>query len=335
MNPESFFLGVDGGGTKTRAVILDGNGRFYGQGLAGPCNPVTTDIQTMQAHIVNAINNAYLTSGLSSTRFDGAFLGLAGVVTPQDRERVHNMIAELDLAERIDLHHDCRAALAGATGAKPGVVVISGTGSSAFGRNEKGDEQLVGGWGYLFRDEGSAYDIGRRAWAQVTRAQDRLHDPSPLSEALKSALGIGDLRQSIPRLFGGEGAVATRIASFAPLVLDLAKRGDAQARAIVSDACKDLAMLVGDITRNLAFTTEPVKVARIGSVLANPVFQLEFKKALAIQAPAATLTEPQFDPAVGAALLAAQSRNVCFDQAFWFNLKKSLDRRNDVRVGLE
>jgi len=143
-----YVLGIDGGGTKTAAVIVDEGGRLHGVGLAGPSNYDDVGVEAARAEIERAVAAARRMAGRATRRFDAAFLGIAGVVSPKDHAIVRAMAGVLDLAppERVGADHDCRIALAGGLTGRPGIVQIAGTGSSTFGMNAADVGWRAGGW---------------------------------------------------------------------------------------------------------------------------------------------------------------------------------------------
>jgi N-acetylglucosamine kinase-like BadF-type ATPase len=156
-----YMLGVDGGGTRTRAVVIDEFANVQGLGYSGSSNYDDVGAQQAQWHLHAAIRQACAPIS-GPGRLSAAYLGIAGVVVNRDRLLVREMLQGLGLADdaSVTIDHDCGTALAGAIGEGPGVVVIAGTGSSCYGRNESGETWLCGGWGYLLDDLGSSYFLG-------------------------------------------------------------------------------------------------------------------------------------------------------------------------------
>ncbi|MGH2544233.1 MAG: N-acetylglucosamine kinase, partial [Ardenticatenaceae bacterium] len=127
-----YVLGVDGGGTKTRVAIVDESGQLHSTGLAGPSNIDDVGFETTRANIAQAVNTACHMADLQAISFSACFFGMAGVVSSQDRNLIHRMAQDLQLAppEQVEVDHDCRIALAGGLSGRPGIVLIAGTGSS-------------------------------------------------------------------------------------------------------------------------------------------------------------------------------------------------------------
>jgi N-acetylglucosamine kinase-like BadF-type ATPase len=173
-------LGVDGGGTWTRSVVMRFDGVILGTGNAGPSNAITIGLDRALSNIIEAVNKAKDSSRVAI--FKASVMGLAGA----SRSKLGDMIlANLpnSLGETL-LVSDARSALAGATGLKPGVAAIAGTGSISYGINEEGLEAKAGGWGWRLGDEGSGYTIGKNAL--IAALQD--HDESGPKTILKESI---------------------------------------------------------------------------------------------------------------------------------------------------
>ena len=141
-----YFLGVDGGQSSTTALVGDEHGRVIGVGRAGPCNHAGPAegrdkfVRALSACLSEALTNAGVAG---DQRFEAACMGFSG--GPTDKEA---LAREIVVAEKYSITHDALIALVGATGGEPGVVVVAGTGSIAFGRNAEGRTARAGGWGY-------------------------------------------------------------------------------------------------------------------------------------------------------------------------------------------
>lgn len=186
-------VGIDGGGTKTQAMLMDENGKVLGSGLGGPSNYDDIGVEATTANIAGAVESACQASGIERRSFDAAFLGLAGVVSPTDRNIIHTIATSLELApsERIQVDHDCRIALAGGLSGRPGMAQIAGTGASSYGRTSDGREWRSGGWGHLLSDEGSSYWFGIEAIKVALRCYDGRQAPSTLyNQVLHSMVGL-------------------------------------------------------------------------------------------------------------------------------------------------
>lgn len=176
-----YIVGVDGGGTKTTAVVTDATGAVIGLGRGGAGNYQTIGLDNATDAIASAIGGAIQeaasTGGIAPADLDNELivvLGLAGADRPRDKANLQKaLMAKLPAKPRyLVIENDARIALAGATGGKPGVVLIAGTGSIALGIDEQGQTIRCGGWGPILGDEGSGYAMGKAALIAVMRDYD-------------------------------------------------------------------------------------------------------------------------------------------------------------------
>jgi len=156
------YLGIDGGQSGTTALIGDESGRVVGRGKAGPCNHARAS--EGRRKFLAALRDSISAAIQGDPEFAAACMGFSG--GPDDKEA---LAREVVRAERYLITHDAHIALVGATGGAPGIIVIAGTGSIAFGRNAAGKSARAGGWGYVFGDEGGAFDLVRQALRAVLR----------------------------------------------------------------------------------------------------------------------------------------------------------------------
>src|ERR1041385_2690240 len=164
-------VGVDGGGTQTRAAVLN-NGRVLGEGSAGPSNPLRVGIGNGATAIREAVDKACAAATIHRDDLVAAGVGLAGIRRKDVRARMHDALVQTLGIKNVELVSDGDIALYGATDGRPGIVVISGTGSIAVGMNRQGKRAYAGGWGPVAGDEGSGSWIARRALEAVARGGD-------------------------------------------------------------------------------------------------------------------------------------------------------------------
>jgi glucosamine kinase len=302
-------LGIDGGGTKTHAAILDGEGRVLGGGQGGPSNYDHVGVAAARANIAQAVRAARQACGIPDEPFDAAVLGMAGVVSESDRAASRAIAADLGLAppERLGIDHDCRVALAGGLSGRPGIVQIAGTGSSCFGMNAAGASWRAGGWGHLLADEGSGYWLGLEALRAAVRAADGRGPSTALLPRLQEALAIGDINEIMHRVYVG-GMTPTAIAALAPLTLAAASEGDAVALRIIGDGARELAACVVAVARHLGLDDGACELALVGGLFeAGDLVVAPLRAALAELLPGCSALMAELPPAVGAGLLALQS----------------------------
>lgn len=303
----TLVLGVDSGGTSTRAAIADANGVVLGTGAASAGNLDDVGAQATASAIAAAAADALRAAGAVTDDIGAAFLGVAGVVSAADRDAVLDAVAPLSLAprERTQVDHDCRVALAGALSGRPGIVLIAGTGSAAFGIDAGGARWRAGGWGALLGDEGSSFRIAVQGLRAVSMAADGRGPETSLTPALLGAVGADQPDDLMHRLHV-DGLDRSVLASLAPLVLSAATSGDQVAEDILNEAVEQLAQLVATVRGRLTFEA-PAPVAYVGGLFnAGEVVLTPLRAALGRLAPDVTLTAAETDPVAGACLLAAE-----------------------------
>ncbi len=320
----SFVIGVDGGGTKTLALVSDLKGHILGFGHSGPSNYHIVGIENAKKSIREAVERALVDSGYDPrSKARVACYGLAGLDSPRDFQIVHPHLEALGLAEKVVMAHDSHIALMGATAGKPGVIVIAGTGSVAAGIDEKGRYVRSGGWGPVIGDEGSAYFIGREAIVAALRYYDGRGPETRLLEAIKAELGLKAVEDIIGVIYGRTIAFS-RIASIAPLVSRLAKEGDKIAADILVRAGKELATLAVAIIRRLRFEDREFPLAIIGGAFkAGPLLVETFRKEVLKAAPKAQISKPRLPPVVGAVLIALREAGLSLTDEIIENVERS------------
>jgi N-acetylglucosamine kinase-like BadF-type ATPase len=296
-----YFLGVDGGQSSTIAVIGDDHGRIAGWASAGPCNHVGAAegrakfLRVMGECCTQAAARAGLPTQ-QKPRFKAACLGMSG--GPDDKAV---LLAELIDAERMTVTHDAKIAWAGATEGEPGVVVIAGTGSIAYGENVHGESARAGGWGYIYGDEGGAFDIARQALRAALREFEGWGPRTALTPALAELTGTVNANDALHRLYAAEWPRA-RVAELAMTVDRIASEGDPVATDILGGAAQQLAILAASVRRQL-WNEGTARISWIGGVFQSQIL-LERFRTLALLEGDAEAGPPRRSPAAGALLLA-------------------------------
>ena len=302
-----YFLGVDGGQSSTTALIGDAAGRVVGAGHGGPCNHVGAEEgRTKFISALNAcVQAACLQAGLdaSSVRFVSACLGFSG--GPADKEA---LVHEILPSGRTLVTDDARIAFAGAAGGAPGLIVIAGTGSIAFGRNAAGETARAGGWGYLFGDEGGGFYIARQALRAALRSEEGWGAPTALRSVLLHATGARDMSDLLHRCYTSEFP-HSRVAGFAKLVDAAAENGDHIAREILHESAQQLAMLAAAVRRQLFGAGDVVRLAYVGGVFHSRTLLARFQSLVELEE-GNRLAPPLYGPAAGALLEAYRAAGV-------------------------
>jgi glucosamine kinase len=266
----AIYLGIDGGGSKTSCLIGD-ESSVRGAGTGGASNVVRVGEAQAREALATAISQALTVADLEPSAIRSVCVGLAGAARPEISERVRLIISELVPGGidpgRIQVVGDTVIALEAAFGDGPGVIVIAGTGSIAYGRNREGQTARAGGWGFAISDEGSGHWIGRTAVAAAIGAWDE--NPArnvPLIDGLLKFWHLETIEQLVP------AANATPPPDFAalfPSVLSLADSGDRVALEVLNQAGTHLAQLAETLLRRLFPNSGSVPVAMSGGVFAS------------------------------------------------------------------
>ena len=259
------FLGVDGGGTQTTALVADQSGRVIGSGRAGSSNLHAAGESAALAALDDAVQQACSMAGIQREALRVACLGLAGAARPDDQERLRNWAARALPGVAVHLVTDMALVLAAGTPAGWGVAVIAGTGSSISGRTPDGRLSRAGGWGWALGDEGSGFAIGLGALRAVVRAADGRGPETALREAVLTQWSLADASRLVAAVYRTPFPRA-EIAALAAVVESIASAGDPVARSLVTEAGRELALGVATVVQSLALPA-PVPLALAGGVL--------------------------------------------------------------------
>jgi N-acetylglucosamine kinase-like BadF-type ATPase len=305
---KDYFLGIDGGGTKTAAVLLTDELEEIARAVSGPSNHYSVGQAVTETSLREAIHQALVAADLKPDDIAAIGLGMAGVDRPSDREIIRAILSRIAHFPRAIITNDAETALVGGVGRRHGTVLIVGTGAIAYGVNARGESRRADGWGYIAGDEGSALWIGQEGLRAVTRAHDGRGPATALEDILMSHLGLAETGALVTLIYAGDFGVP-HLAGLAPLVSQAAQAGDEVARSILQDAGRRVSETLGTVIRGLNMTAEPFEVVLMGGVLrAKDLVWKTVVAALADIAPQARVIEPRYDAATGAALLAQQRK---------------------------
>ncbi|MBE3557985.1 MAG: ATPase [Ktedonobacteraceae bacterium] len=262
---KSFYLGVDGGGSKTLAVIVDAQGNEWGRGSAGGANYAAVGLEQALQNIYTAVEQAVALAGCHLP-LERAWFGLAGVDRPADHLLLSPHLQPL--AQYVQVMNDAElgfSALSQATG----VVLVAGTGSIALGRDGLGRRVRCGGWGHVLGDEGSGYDLGRQALQAAVRAADGRGPQTMLLDLILRHWQLQQADDLIGKVYGEDeaGDDASAIAHLSTYVFTAARQYDLEAQRIVQQGARELALAVRTVCERLAFGQQSVPLALCGGLL--------------------------------------------------------------------
>lgn len=321
-----YILGIDGGGTATKCVIADDKGNLLGQGISEPSNYQVVGVRKAIDAVNRTKKQAVETTGIRKAKFEVVCLGLAGVGRLVDHKVIGEALKKLDLAQKIMLDHDASIALAGATICQPGIVIIAGTGTTAFGMNGEGRTARANGWGYVLGDEGSGYDIGQKALRAALRAYDGRGEATFLTSKLIKYFGLKSLPDIVQRVYRNKLS-RKEIAALTPLVVESAKKEDKVAALILKETGEELGTSVVAVIKSLKMEKKEFEVAMAGGVFkAEELILPYFKGRVKGVAPKARFIEPRFEPVIGAIFLGLRKIGVEIDDKVLKRVKDSYAR---------
>jgi glucosamine kinase len=233
---KAIVAGVDGGGSKTRLMLANEAGEEIATLEGGRSAMRPGEAAISGAVIAELMKEALSNAGLLEVPVI-LVGGFAGVGREEERRALENELNRLGVAEEVVVDSDAAIALEDAFAGGPGIIVLAGTGSIAYGRGGDGARARCGGWGPVFGDEGSGAWIGRRALGIVAAAADGREPPTALSGSILTAAEVNAPEELIPWAIAGS---PTTIAALAPVVLATAAAGDARANALVALAAEEL-----------------------------------------------------------------------------------------------
>jgi N-acetylglucosamine kinase-like BadF-type ATPase len=276
-------------------------------------------MQRMENALRESLVEALKGTGHSIPHLTHACLGMTGSMDP-----AREIFGRIAPACQVVAYEDTVTALAGASLAQSGVIVIAGTGAIAYGRLPDGREAVAGGWGYIVGDEGSGYDIGRAALRVASQASDGRGKPTRLFQAILDHFGVATLWDA--RIYVSDWETTRpRVAGLAKVVAEVAQQGDEVARLILTAAAHELAKAAVAVIERLAMADVGMMVFTTGGVFqAGDLVLNPFREYIALHSPAASIHAAAYTPVVGALFLALKEAGVMLDRKVIEAVQKSL-----------
>ncbi len=293
-------IGIDAGGTKTAGLLADETGTVIRSARAGGANLRVHGELGVEKALYQVIDALV---GDSATPIDAVCLGIAGVSTDAERAIVTGVLRRLGVRRGIRIENDALVALVAGAPDGVGVVLISGTGSIAYGVDANGKIGRSGGWGYLLGDEGSAFWLGHAAVRQGIRAADGRGPRTLLYERITGQLGLETMPDLVAWFYDQELS-RTRVAQLARVVEEAANEGDEAAADLLDQAALHLARAAQSVDRQLDFADPYPLVLSGGAFRACPSLVSRLERVLEL--PRARPARLEVEPATGAVTLALQ-----------------------------
>lgn len=295
----NYIIGVDGGGTKTLALLADLDGHVIAKGVSGPSNYHAVGFDAACGALENAINEA-------RKNYPGDIralcLGLAGAGRQEDIERFQFWAVERFPGTAVKIVNDAEILLAASSSTGPALAMVCGTGSIVYGRTVRGELIRAGGWGYLFGDEGSGYAIGAAALRAVMQAYDGRGPSTLLTELVLEHRGLSEPPELVRNIYGAESPWL-EVASLAELVEQAADGNDAVAIVILEESARQLAKSLSSVYPKLDSSAIPLILSG-GVILHGEKFKQDLHRACENMGLVFTAVHYVLEPAEGAVKLA-------------------------------
>ncbi len=294
-------LGIDAGGTKTVGLLADEHGVVLSAGRGAGANLQASGELGVEK-VLHQVMQAAL--GERTLRPEAICVGIAGVDREQDAAVISSIMRRISPGARVLVVNDALVALVAGAGDAPGIAVMSGTGSIAYGRNARGLAARAGGWGHVIGDEGSAYWIGRRALAAVVRDADRRGPPTTLTRDVLRHFGVAHAAALVHVVYHRD-VPRSRVATLGAVVQNAREAGDAVAAEILEQAAEELAIAAGSVAARLEMRGDRFPfILGGGAFRVAPSLVADLERRLAEVAPRATVRVLSEEPAMGAVRLA-------------------------------
>lgn len=302
-----YVLGIDAGGTKTVCLLADESGTILSIARGGGANLQVAGELEVEKVLHHVMDTAL--DGHQDARPRAVCLGIAGVDREDDSRIVGAIMRRITPGSRVLVVNDALVALEAGAPDAPGIVIICGTGSIAYGRNAQGIAARAGGWGHIIGDEGSGFWIGQQAVHAVMRHADGRGPATSLSQSVLAHFDVPSAAGLVHVVYGSPHATR-RIAMLGPCVQQASEQGDQVALAIVGGAAHELALAAGSVASRLGLQSERFPVVLAGGVFrVIPLLEERLRARLLEIAPDALVQRLTDEPALGAVRLAlAESR---------------------------
>jgi glucosamine kinase len=298
-----YVLGIDAGGTKTVCQLADEKGEVLAEARRGGAN-----LQAVGELEVEKVLHEVMEDAIGDRDIVPAAicLGIAGVDRPDDAGVVRAIMRRIGYKARCLVVNDALVALEAGAPAQPGIVVIAGTGSIAYGRNDRNQAARAGGWGFMLGDEGSGYWIGRAALRAVLREADRRGPATRLTGLLLDYYGVPRAQDLIHQVYHGT-LRPSAIASLAQCVQSAFSAGDEAAIGILRSAADQLESSALSVARRLEMIGSAFPFVLSGGMFrAVPWLEEELSRRLPLASPHSWTTLLDVEPALGAVRLALE-----------------------------
>lgn len=265
----NYVLAVEGGGTKTNSVIADENGKIIAKSTTGPSNFLIVGFEKACENIIQGLQDCINNSKINNSDIKVAMLGLTGAGRKLDQDNMRKAFKDYSVSKgftfnSIIVDSDARISLEAAFPNKPGMILISGTGSIMFGKDGQGNLYRVGGWGRILGDEGSGFYIGKKGLISSIKQIDGRGEKTLLFDLISEKYNLNSLETIIKSIYTDN----FDIAKIAPLVFEAAEKDDKIAKEILNEAADELLLHIETMIKKINFV-DKIGLSFVGSIITN------------------------------------------------------------------
>lgn len=298
----NYYIGIDGGGTKSRLIAVDGEQALLGQNESGSTNLASNSKDEVLIELRKLFSGFFAKTHVKQENCAGLCIGSAGIDYAGNKRQMEELISACGFTCPIMVVNDSQIVLAAATGGEAGAVVVSGTGSIALGMDVDGKTVRCGGWGHILDDVGSAYWMGIEGIRRALRSYDGRGQKTILEEHLSEAMGLRHITDCLEPVY--DGVLGKQdIAKLAPLVSKSAQAGDQVSIKIMEDSARELFLLADAVLRKLSILPDVVTVSG-GTIVNDEILLRLFTEIMARERPAVRVEKIRAEPIMGAVFLA-------------------------------
>ena len=302
------YLGIDGGGTRTRSLLVSETGDILGRAVSGPSNVQQVSMETLHGNLQMLLDQTF-TDLPNDVEYISSCFGLAGAASAKNKDEIRDILVSLTPVptESPILTSDAHIALIGALANRPGLMLIAGTGSICLGRDAEGHTHRTGGWGPAYDDLGSGSWIGRQAMQMTFQESDGRRDAGPWQRNVLKRLRCASIEELLVKVKNGE-ITNPHVAALAPMVMQLAQAGVSDADTILDHAIQELIRAVTVTYQKSKLIDAPLVL--VGGLLEkSDLFRERFITALKATEPKIQIQQSLMSPIVGAVVVACKKSN--------------------------
>lgn len=299
----NYYIGIDGGGTKTKAVLVDENLNIINEGIGGPSNFLVFDINDVTTSILELLSNLTNDANISLNDVQSILIGTAGAGRRDDAERLEYSVLEKAKENNLTINNfrvesDARIALEGAFAGKPGSILIAGTGSIMFGKDSDEKIHRIGGFGRILGDEGSGFHIGRAGLNAVAKSFDGRNNGTLLTKLIKDNFNINDSVQLINEVYKNN----FDIPKVAPLVIKAAENNDEICKSILNSEIDELVEHI--VAMKKTINEDILLISLIGGTITTDNYYANLFQSRTTVISNIKIVDAELPPQMGATLMA-------------------------------